>query len=40
LAKPHRNSTRRIDLAVAAVMAFDRAARTSAQPPDVVANVW
>jgi phage terminase large subunit-like protein len=40
LVKPHRNSTRRIDLAVATVMAFDRAARVPEKPVDVTANVW
>jgi phage terminase large subunit-like protein len=44
LAKEHRNSTRRIDLAVAAVMALDRAAWHAAQGAganyDAAASVW
>lgn len=38
--KEHRNSTRRIDLAVAAVMALDRAAASLGTDYDVLDSVW
>ena len=41
LAKEHKHSTRRIDLAVAAVMAYARAAELAAQPTyDLLNSVW